>query len=801
MSLLELSKDEGTKKYFKRVTQKFVKRVHEFSDQKYSTVYDALMKMITPQQQEPFYDEYFKKIVQSNINLGSKTTTQQQQQNYIFPGPLATQMGRRHLETIQQNDYYITEKSDGTRCMILSMHNYTFPRWHFLRTLPPNTQQQQHITVKEVFSLLDNCGIECAVQYCVDSMLKEKKSSFTLQRPLRLERNNYHLELKINPDFHASSPSMHSNPLLDPQFNERYLVFLTRIEESNPEAPHFPFRILRSRGWSFTYIFDRNYEFYLCMEEFVFPTADIINKDMQHLPLRFQTIVLLDGEIIYNLLEKRYNFSVYDIVSYSERARDGNNVVVVSCLHRDMSARIHTIRQAIVESHHAYYKKFNCMHQKPQFLQLVSKHFYPKKDLMVLMSFIRPDPNNPHVYSYKGYNRNDGLIFTPNSVQLYSFKPGSCSHLLKWKYSERLTSDFMAEYIGETSNSLNFKFYFHYRGDSSFYRNVALDREVFVKEHGEVEFIPGQSYILECLFHVDKQYLRELSMQQTNVIPLVLQSGKWEIYHIRKDKNSANGFKTIANTVENIMEDITVEDLKQICTQNEPLNTDFNYTELESEYLNIARDNNLFVHYCTYQPKGQPIQLSFSVRDNGETRWAKYLNLDECIGPNNETGRALENWLSQNTTFGTKNSAYLQCLYLPRHGRWKILNASGEESKATASNLLLNVEKMTCITLYLRVKESLQQNGNEIEDRTEEQQQQESPVTNDNGSPSSTGSVGYPNYSSSYSSSYVPAYQQSYSYGYSVGGIQYGVTNEEEEEEEQGNGDGGDETPTKKRKM
>jgi hypothetical protein len=84
-----------------------------------------------------------------------------------------------------------------------------------------------------------------------------------------------------------------------------------------------------------------------------------------------------------------------------------------------MEKRILIIKNEIINTHYYYYKKYNL--EKPKSLQLLAKHFYKKNEINIILDFIKKDEKSDE-YFYKSYNKNDGLVFTPN---LYQFKPGN----------------------------------------------------------------------------------------------------------------------------------------------------------------------------------------------------------------------------------------------------------------------------------------------------------------------------------------------------------------------------------------
>ena len=150
--------------------------------------------------------------------------------------------------------------------MILSLRVTSFPRWVI----------HENGRIVSTLNLNDSCAIENTHEHC--------RSQGKVVIDIRLSDGTYRFDLTGNP----------SQPKLVPI--------------DNPTQQRF---LRRDTGWSLSYLFDRNYtDFFLCLEEFVFPSSKSSDK-----PLAFQPIVLIDGEVVRNMTERRYNYSIYDLVS------------------------------------------------------------------------------------------------------------------------------------------------------------------------------------------------------------------------------------------------------------------------------------------------------------------------------------------------------------------------------------------------------------------------------------------------------------------------------------------------------
>jgi hypothetical protein len=161
---------------------------------------------------------------------------------------MAVQLGRRHLHLLKQYEYWITEKSDGYRVMFLALFVKNFPKWKCV-------YKDNH---ERTLALLDSCAIETSYNY--------------------MKENAYDV-LEIN--LRDGKYTLNKND-----------VTITKLGESNAK----PVKLKRTEGWTFSYVFDRKYMFYLCLEEFVFPTYESMLEKSTN-PI-LQWCVLLDGEIV-----------------------------------------------------------------------------------------------------------------------------------------------------------------------------------------------------------------------------------------------------------------------------------------------------------------------------------------------------------------------------------------------------------------------------------------------------------------------------------------------------------------------
>ncbi|EFC36360.1 predicted protein [Naegleria gruberi] len=477
-------------------------------------------------------------------------------QEGIFPGPMAVQLSRTSLHLLSEHDYYITEKSDGIRAMCLMLRSKEFPRWVHDSD---NTQQ---------FDLKNNCAIECIYHHA-----KQAGKDTTLKVTC-MENTNLQYLSRTNT-----------------------VLLIDTVTNSS-------IKLKRLKGWSFSFFFDRTFEFYLSIEEIAFPSRDNINRKTKTLEeCRYQDIVILDGEIVFNLKEQRNNYSIYDLITFCKEK-------VISARAESMNNRYEFIEKYITDPHYHYYKII-LKRDPPKCLKLIRKHFYEKSKLMEVMECIKEDPETGE-YLYKNYNKNDGLVFTPKDAVLSAFKPGANNYLLKWKWPNKLTCDFLVspdensslKEHAEGANDNLFHVYFQFSKISHFFDTVQVKD---ISPHILAKFLDlqkGTGLIVEMGFDSTK-------------------SG-WYFLLIREDKTSPNAFKTVANTVENMIENITIDDLKHYISPNSNSDNYHKYVQSRGTFTELYRERVIRMNQVAYfrlQHVAQKLSLQFCIKGDEGDIW------------------------------------------------------------------------------------------------------------------------------------------------------------------------------------
>eukprot|EP00736_Rhodelphis_marinus_P004634 Rmarinus@m.118 len=319
-----------------------------------------------------------------------------------------------------------------------------------------------------------------------------------------------------------------------------------------PRAPHPCFQ---------TYFFDRTFQFYRLEEHIFLPCPPTVRGDNPAAwAMRQQDIVILDGEVVYNLRFKQPAYMVYDVVAACPEKPDR----FMPFMSRPMGERVEAIRKLIIEPHWKLFTVMPNKYKKPKGMLLLAKHFYKKSQFQGVLDAIKPAPGGG--YTYRDWNANDGIILTPEK---YPFRPSTCHSLMKWKYPEKLTVDFfvsLAEPGASGKNSIvpvskrKYKLLFLGHGGEL---EVCEEETQFVN-HAELP--PDVVYALLALARgdVSEAGVVERSGYLGVILECVLKFGDnpgWAALLHRADKHHPNGFKTVSATLENQCEHITTAEI------------------------------------------------------------------------------------------------------------------------------------------------------------------------------------------------------------------------------------------------
>eukprot|EP00906_Rhabdomonas_costata_P010660 RCo014998 len=639
--------------HFVKVNGEWVSDVLEHRDgcgkRDYSLAADILKKMLThPCSSGTTSDEapqnvFFRRHVGDNITFKFTPEEKQQYRKDVFPGPMAAQMGKKDITTIKENQYWITEKSDGLRVMLFGMRAPGFPVWYTV-----NSPGQSDVAGAQrrlmPLPLLPSCELEAAFQ-------RAQRQQLTA------------VEVDLQGVAHI--------------FDVVSLRLWQKADLQASDGMPPTQRLERLLGFSFAYCFDRTYEMYLCLEEFPFPTSESMSKaSAELLPfnnLSFHVAVLVDGELLWSLKHQRHHYSIFDIVCVASLR--GTTTEFSNFLDAPMSARFQAIRDHVVEPHHAYFAQYGI--RPPTSMFLVAKRFYFLSELPSLAAMIVRNEEGHYVYHDPAVGRNltDGLVFTPESPLLYSFRPGPAKFLLKWKWPDCLTVDFKVIPVDLHANPPRFELFFTARHRCQSVDLLYQAAGLATAPGRIVELPMASACVAECAFDRNK--------------------GAWVAIGIRTDKDHGNGLHAVSSVLENVLQGLSVAELvARLCGEgkDDPEEASCASSALAEAHFRVDRSR---------MTKELMLQVYFSIpgRKKGDApslMWVDYIALKECFGYGFSEFRAkggnvaLVSEISQHLPQGT---LCVRARFHPAKGRWEVFSGTGVLENCSATALLLSLER------------------------------------------------------------------------------------------------------------
>ena len=217
---------------------------------------------------------------------------------------------------------------------------------------------------------------------------------------------------------------------------------------------------------------------------------------------------LLDGEIIYDSVNKQWDFVVHDALILC-----GNKINKLSHSNRlsDTKCCIESFVRSLENST----------------LNIKVKEFYPFEDFS---DFIE------NVYSKS--SNNDGIIFMPENLPVIS---GTQYSMLKWKPQNKHTFDFLLK-----EAEVGFEAYIFHMGNLNIFAKIHKNTEQgknFIDKARSLNNYKNEC-IIECTFN----------KEENNFIPFL----------VRTDKTHPNSLRTIERTLFNISENIQISDFMKI---------------------------------------------------------------------------------------------------------------------------------------------------------------------------------------------------------------------------------------------
>eukprot|EP00026_Physarum_polycephalum_P003620 Phypoly_transcript_03633.p1 GENE.Phypoly_transcript_03633~~Phypoly_transcript_03633.p1 ORF type:complete len:692 (+),score=105.06 Phypoly_transcript_03633:141-2216(+) len=237
-------------------------------------------------------------------------------------------------------------------------------------------------------------------------------------------------------------------------------------------------------------------------------------------------VTLLDGEMVRNLRTGKLMYLIFDILAINGQT----NVGMYNLSERlgIIGKKVVTVfRDAVKERGKDYFMKLQ--------FTLSGKIFRPKHLIKELATMIKHNEKGERLFvDDKRCHRNDGLIFTPSGPYLVY----SSSHLMKWKYCDRLTIDFLFKFTDEGHVALV--------GEGGDVMSNWPDFDMAQSDWDKLTTAlattkdPSKA-VIECAFNNETQ--------------------KWMFLTLRPDKDRPNHIKTVKHTLFIVNENITLEEL------------------------------------------------------------------------------------------------------------------------------------------------------------------------------------------------------------------------------------------------
>ncbi|RNF10650.1 putative methyltransferase, putative,mRNA cap methyltransferase-like protein [Trypanosoma conorhini] len=593
--------------------------------------------------------------------------------NGEFMGPLCSPLRKSHAAMLRSNEYFLTEKSDGTRAILVSLCVQAFPCW-VLRGADGCSRSS--LRLDDVAALED-----MRQQFCRGA------TPLSGGRPLQLSPGAFSVEGErtISPDGEVETFTLKPCP-------------------APPSAAACGTNsVTAERKWGarhMAYCFDRSMEqAYLLLEEYAVPSLSAF---------------AVDGEMMIAVTDVGENgtrpiFGCFDVFRYTQ-AKDA--VDRDALLTRwPMSKRYEALRELIIAPMHA---SENARSPAP-FLHFFAKEMFPINKFGECLSRLRRAATGEGTggveYYYDGphgITRSDGFIFTPEKFDLVQ---GASKEQLKWKWPSLLSVDWSITAIaGRTDEYVVDLFFrkrrFGHRPDSV--GRSRLSSAMFLLNPFSLRIPTERSVVAECVF--DRQ------------------EKCWSIERLRTDKAEPNSVVTVISVLESLVEDVTLEVLIDMLGVADPL--------LASEVQSLQGDadadagaeetaawtSEASVEHRTCQltlratqlqtPGEHELHLYWAVRISSEKQHIPCIHckVSECAGlgfacpVEDKTSRLTENLYIALANAGGScawSDFTVDAVFDGDAGRWNIvsLHPTGENRKSTSVGV---IEHLQCLLVHGR---------------------------------------------------------------------------------------------------
>jgi hypothetical protein len=239
-------------------------------------------------------------------------------------------------------------------------------------------------------------------------------------------------------------------------------------------------------------------------------------------------VSLIDGEMVRHLRTGKLMFLIFDILALNGKTNLGAYGLL---------DRLSIITKQVVEVFRAACKVCNMKDDSSRLqFSLAGKIFRNKSGIELLADMIKIQETGERLFiDERRCHRNDGLIFTLDGPYL----PYSSSHLMKWKYVDRLTIDFRLKILPNDRYSTTVG---AGKNKEQEIRNFDMTTDNWEKLKADIQKSRNPNgAIIECAFDAVK--------------------GQWCYLNLRPDKDMPNHYNTMENMKRIVVENITMEEL------------------------------------------------------------------------------------------------------------------------------------------------------------------------------------------------------------------------------------------------
>jgi SAM-dependent methyltransferase len=435
----------------------------------------------------------------------------------VFMAPMCSPLTRVTARPLRENLYWVTEKSDGLRVVVVSIMAM-LPRW----------AREQGCSSPLGENLYDTAQLERGLAELLSDPGTRESS-----------------QLRLTFGVHTLKRSEFGGPRTTQE--EQFVICRKVVASAGSQTAEEDIPIRRQvTPRHFTYLFDRAMDAtYLLLDEYVFSGV---------------SLVVMDGELMCTAAERPIPIiGFFDLFAYTPLHGDPSAAGVSLAASRErivllqrstMSERYKLLREVI------FHQDFHAIAEacRSTVMRMFCKRMYAVSEVMQLISQL--SQGKCAVVSSREYlfhggpfgpTRNDGLIFTPEAFDIIS---GSCETQLKWKYPSLLSADWLLEAKGQqqpgpadTPRRFRFCMYFKKRmrpGDPDLFGHTEFSRSLPLVVSSNEKF-PLMPFVAECRFDASV--------------------GSWCFHKMRPDKKDANSVVTIISVLESQCEKITLHAL------------------------------------------------------------------------------------------------------------------------------------------------------------------------------------------------------------------------------------------------